>query len=69
MNEFILEICGQLPPGTFAAVATPLLDIGAEFAKFEADRKIDQLPYGLTCRMISHAASADLIDGELKPVR
>ena len=68
MNEFILESCGDLPPGTFAAVATPLLDIGADFAKFDADREID-LPYGSICRVISHAASADLIDGELEPVR
>lgn len=67
MNKFVLQICAQLPPGTFATVATPLLDIGAEFAKFEADRRIG--PRGQICRMIGHATSADLIDGELKPVR
>ena len=66
MNTFVLNIYGQFSLARFPNMATPLLDIGAELAKFGVDTKAPRLHP--VCEMI-HATSADFIDGELKPVR
>ena len=47
-----------------ATLITPLLDTGAEFAKFVASRDSGKFAFGSACRLIEIANSAGFIDGK-----
>ena len=69
MNEFVFRMGGALPPDVFVTMTTPLLDTGAEFAKFVGTGDSFCVMTGFACKLIKLASPLGFIEGKIKPAR
>ena len=69
MNNFVLRFYGQDLSDMLSTLTTPLLDAGAEFAKFVPKTKPRYLAHESACRLIKLASPVGFIDGKLKAAR